>query len=138
METIMACLPTRKQAIIAAATAKVLGCFSVTYLRIRPCIYAPIFLRCLEASPRRRSTSRALRAGCSARTSRGMCLRSCATICARSRKTSWRGIQNYEFLTQSCSRRGSPLGFPSESLHCETRFPLSEYFPFVEIVHSLP
>ena len=28
METIMACLPTRKQAIIAAATAKVLGSFS--------------------------------------------------------------------------------------------------------------
>ena len=28
METIMKCLPTRKQAIIAAATAKVLGSFS--------------------------------------------------------------------------------------------------------------
>ena len=28
METVMACLPTRKQAIIAAATAKVLGSFS--------------------------------------------------------------------------------------------------------------
>ena len=38
MDTIMACLPTRRQAIIAAATAKVLGSFSADeiYLSCTP------------------------------------------------------------------------------------------------------